>query len=114
MTALDSIMNNETRSFDCTTATTANNNNYNINGSQLNTPTTTVTIFGFRENDVESIQNYFSNIGQIDSISREDDTNDTNYLNITYKNLVSFQNALNLSGILLDGCIIGVVPFKET
>lgn len=85
--------------------------NYSINtNNQISTNTTGVSIFGFREGDLELIIQQFVDIGQIDRIERPLGCENGNFLNIIYTNHVSSQNALNRDGIVFNGYMIGVVP----
>ncbi|CAF2106082.1 unnamed protein product [Rotaria magnacalcarata] len=72
--------------------------------------TTGVSIFGFREEDLEFIVQQFQDIGQVEKIERPLGCEKGNFLNITYTNHVSYQNALNRDGRILNGYMIGVVP----
>jgi hypothetical protein len=85
--------------------------NYSINTTnQMPTNTIGVSIFGFREEDLEFLIQQFEDIGQIDQIDRPLGSENGNFLNIIYTNHVSCQNALNRDGILFNGYMIGVVP----
>lgn len=75
-----------------------------------NGTTTGVSVFGFREEDIELIVQQFVDIGQVDKIERPSGCENGNFLNITYTNHVSCQNALNRDGISFNGYMIGVVP----
>ncbi|UJR15640.1 hypothetical protein I4U23_002577 [Adineta vaga] len=85
--------------------------NYSINTTnQGSTSSTGVSVFGFREDDIELIVQQFQDIGQIDKIERPLGCENGNFLNIIYTNHVSCQNALNRDGISFNGYMIGVVP----
>ncbi|CAF2402479.1 unnamed protein product [Rotaria sp. Silwood2] len=85
--------------------------NYLINtNNQISTSTTSVSIFGFREEDLQLIIQQFEDIGQIEKIERPLGCENGNFLNIIYTNHVSCQNALNRDGIVFNGYMIGVVP----
>ena len=75
--------------------------------------TSGVSIFGFREEDFDSIQQQFQDIGQIDRIERPLGNENGNFLNIIYTNHVSCQNALSRDGIIFNGQMIGVVPINN-
>ena len=74
------------------------------------TNSTGVSIFGFREEDIDFIIQQFQDIGQIDEIERPLGCESGNFLNIIYTNHVSCQNALSRDGIIYNGHMIGVVP----
>lgn len=78
--------------------------------NQVSASTTGVSIFGFREEDLELVIQQFEDIGQIEKIERPLGCENGNFLNIVYTNHVSFQNALNRDGIIINGFMIGVVP----
>ncbi|CAF1082474.1 unnamed protein product [Rotaria sordida] len=85
--------------------------NFLINTTnQISTSTTGVSIFGFRNEDLELIIQQFQDIGQIEEIQRPLGCENGNFLNIIYTNHVSYQNALNRNGIIFNGYMIGVVP----
>jgi len=85
--------------------------NYSINTTnQISANTIGVSIFGFREEDLEFIIQQFEDIGQIEKIERPLGCENGNFLNIIYTNHVSCQNALNRDGIVFNGHMIGVVP----
>jgi hypothetical protein len=85
--------------------------NYSINPiNPISLSTIGVSIFGFREEDLDLIIQQFEDIGQIDKIERPLGCENGNFLNIIYTNHVSCQNALNRDGIFLNGYMIGVVP----
>jgi hypothetical protein len=103
-------------SFSYTNMKTSNkkSSNYSINSSnQISTNTIGVSIFGFREEDLEFLIQQFQDIGQIDKIERPLGCENGNFLNILYTNHVSCQNALNRDGIILNGHMIGVVPLTN-
>ncbi len=84
---------------------------YSINPiNQISSSTIGVSIFGFREEDLEYLIQQFEDIGQIDKIQRPLGCENGNFLNIIYTNHVSCQNALSRDGIILNGYMIGVVP----
>jgi hypothetical protein len=101
-------------SFSYSNMKTSNNkisSNYSINTTNYNSTTTTgVSIFGFREEDLDFIIHQFQDIGQIDRIERPLGCENGNFLNIIYTNHVSCQNALSRDGIIYNGHMIGVVP----
>ena len=70
----------------------------------------TVSIFGFREEDLEFLLHQFQDIGPIDHAERPIGCEQGNFLNVTYSNNVSYQNALNRDGMTVNGYMIGVVP----
>lgn len=76
----------------------------------LTTTPNTISIFGFREEDLEYLLQQFQDIGTIDNVERPIGCEKGNFLNITYSNNVSYQNALNRDGMLFNGYMIGVVP----
>ena len=78
--------------------------------SPLSSTTTGVSIFGFREEDLEILLQQFQDIGPIEHIERPMGCNHGNFLNIIYSNNVSSQNALNRDGMVFNGYMIGVVP----
>jgi hypothetical protein len=85
--------------------------NYSINSiNPISLNTIGVSIFGFREEDLEFIIRQFEDIGQIDKIERPLGCENGNFLNIIYTNHVSCQNALSRDGIIFNGYMIGVVP----
>jgi hypothetical protein len=85
--------------------------NYSMNTTNYNsTNITGVSIFGFREEDLDFIIQQFQDIGQIDRIERPLGCENGNFLNIIYTNHVSCQNALTRDGIIFSGHMIGVVP----
>ena len=89
--------------------------NSSINSTnQISTNPTGVSIFGFREEDLDFIIQQFQDIGQIDQIERPLGCENGNFLNIIYTNHVSCQNALNRDGIIFNGHMIGVVPLLTT
>jgi len=85
------------------------NSSINTN-NPISTNTTGVSIFGFREEDLELILQQFQDIGQIEKLERPLGCENGNFLNIIYSNHVSSQNALNRDGISFNGHMIGVVP----
>jgi len=101
-------------SFSYTNMKISNNkksSNYSINTTnRISTNTIGVSIFGFREEDLEFLIQQFQDIGQIDKIERPLGCENGNFLNIFYTNHVSCQNALSRDGIILNGYMIGVVP----
>ncbi|CAF0994777.1 unnamed protein product [Adineta steineri] len=85
--------------------------NYPMNTTNHIVPNTTgVSIFGFREEDLDMIIQQFDDIGQIEKVERPLGCENGNFLNIIYTNNVSCQNALNRDGISFNGYMIGVVP----
>ncbi|CAF0814557.1 unnamed protein product [Adineta ricciae] len=85
--------------------------NYSMNSAnQKPSGATGVSVFGFREEDIELIIQQFHDIGQIDKIERPLGCESGNFLNITYTSHVSCQNALNRDGVNFNGYMIGVVP----
>jgi hypothetical protein len=85
--------------------------NYSPNSTnQISTVTAGVSIFGFREDDLELIVQQFEDIGQIEKLERPMGCENGNFLNIIYSNHVSSQNALNRDGTFFNGYMIGVVP----
>ena len=78
--------------------------------SPLSSSTGAVSIFGFREEDLEILLQQFQDIGPIEHIERPMGCAHGNFLNVTYSNNVSSQNALNRDGMLFNGYMIGVVP----
>jgi len=101
-------------SFSYTNMEISNNkksSNSSINSiNQISPNTIGVSIFGFREEDLEYLIQQFEDIGQIDKIQRPLGCENGNFLNIIYTNHVSCQNALSRDGIILNGYMIGVVP----
>ena len=77
---------------------------------QTLTSTTAISVFGFREEDLEFILQQFKDIGSIEKIERPLGCENGNFINIIYANHVSYQNALNRNGIIFNGRMIGVVP----
>lgn len=69
-----------------------------------------VSIFGFREEDLEYLLQQFQDIGQIDHVERPMGCEHGNFINVTYSNNVSYQNALNRDGMIFNGSMIGVIP----
>lgn len=71
----------------------------------------TVSIFGFRDEDFETMIRQFQDIGPVQHIERPVGCENGNFIHITYTNNVSCQNALNRDGMICNGHMIGVVPF---
>lgn len=84
----------------------------NIN-HPVSTSATGVSIFGFREEDLPIIIQQFEDIGQIEKIERPLDCEHGNFINIIYNNHVSYQNALNRNGLMINGYMIGVIPLTN-
>ena len=95
---------------DMKTSSTQKSSNYSMStiNSHVNN-TSGVSIFGFREEDLDSIIHQFQDIGQITRIEQPLG----NFLNVIYANHVSCQNALSRDGMVFNGQMIGVVPLMN-
>lgn len=72
-----------------------------------------VSIFGFREEDLDFLIQQFEDIGQIDKLERPSSCENGNFINIIYTNHVACQNALNRDGTIFNGHMLGVVPLNQ-
>ena len=77
---------------------------------QMSSSSLGVSVFGFREQDIELVVQQFQEIGPMESVERPMGCEHGNFLTIVYSSHVSCQNALNRDGNILNGYMIGVVP----